>query len=79
MMYGKTINKEKSTVLFSSNTREVQRGEVKAILQISKETMNDKIPWFASSCVGQSKAANFQVFEGQNLAKDPGLEGENVV
>lgn len=39
---GQTINKDKSTMLFSANARESDRDEVKGILQIAKETMNDR-------------------------------------
>lgn len=39
---GQTINKEKSAVLFSSNTAQDDRTEVKAALQIGRETMNDR-------------------------------------
>ena len=39
---GQTINKDKSTMLFSANARESDHDEVKGILQIAKETMNDR-------------------------------------
>lgn len=35
---GQTINKEKSAILFSSNTRDQGRSAVKSVTQISKET-----------------------------------------
>ena len=39
---GQTINKDKSVVMFSTNARDIDRAEVKGILHIAKETMNDR-------------------------------------
>ena len=39
---GQTINKAKSAVLFSANTRDADRIALKNILQITNETMNDR-------------------------------------
>jgi hypothetical protein len=39
---GQTINKQKSAIMFSANTRETKKGEVMQILEIQKETMNER-------------------------------------
>jgi hypothetical protein len=39
---GQMINKAKSAILFSTNTKSVQRREVKEILEVQKETMNER-------------------------------------
>lgn len=57
-MSGQTINNNKSVVMFSANARDVDRVEVKGILQIAKETMNDHylgLPVY----VGKSWTATF--------------------
>jgi hypothetical protein len=36
------IHKAKSAILFSTNTKSVQRREVKEILEVQKETMNER-------------------------------------
>jgi hypothetical protein len=39
---GQMINKAKSAVLFSKNTRDARRKEVCDTLQVTKETMNER-------------------------------------
>lgn len=39
---GQMINKSKSAILFSTNTVATRRSEVKGILEVEKETMNER-------------------------------------
>ena len=66
---GQTINKDKSAVMFSTNARDIDRAEVKGILQmplvqkkgilqIAKETMNDSYLGLPVH-VGKSRTATF--------------------
>jgi len=39
---GQMINKSKSAILFSANAKESEKGQVKEILEVEKETMNGR-------------------------------------
>jgi hypothetical protein len=51
---GQKINKEKSAIMFSLNTRPDVRERVKQVLQLTSETHNEKYPGLPAH-VGQSK------------------------
>jgi hypothetical protein len=55
---GQMINKAKSAVLFSRNTRAQRKEEVCATLQITKETMNERYLGLPAQ-VGKSKSSTF--------------------
>jgi hypothetical protein len=55
---GQTINKDKSAVLFSPNTSDVDRAAVKDILQITKEAMNNRYLGLPIH-VGMSRSGTF--------------------
>ena len=57
-MSGQTINKDKSAVLFSRNTRSRDRRDVKDSLQIMKEAMNDRYLGLSVN-VGNDRAKTF--------------------
>ena len=57
-MSGQTINKDKSAVLFSRNTRSRDRRDVKDSLQIVKEAMNDRYLGLPVN-VGNDRAKTF--------------------
>jgi hypothetical protein len=59
---GQTINKDKSAIMFSSNTREAWRAEMKSILRIDKETMNDRYLGQPVH-VGNGRATTFMYFK----------------
>jgi hypothetical protein len=52
------INKAKSVVLFSKNTKATQRNEVRDTLQVTKETMNERYLGVPVH-VGHSKGGTF--------------------
>lgn len=68
---GQTINKEKSAILFSSNTRDCRRAEVKLAIQISKETMNDRYLGLPVH-VGVSRSATFKYLKDRIFHKIQG-------
>ena len=55
---GQMINKAKSAVLFSRNTNTHRRADVCALLQISKETLNERYLGLPAQ-VGKSKIETF--------------------
>jgi hypothetical protein len=55
---GQMINKEKSAIMFSSNTRDEKRREVMQELNIQKETMNERYLGLPVH-VGKSKTGVF--------------------
>jgi hypothetical protein len=55
----KLLTKEKSAVLFSSNTAQDDRSAVKAALHIERETMNDRYLGLLVH-VGQSRVGTFK-------------------
>lgn len=68
---GQTINKEKSAILFSTNTRDCRRAEVKLAIQISKETMNDRYLGLLVH-VGVSRSATFKYLKDRICHKIQG-------
>lgn len=52
------INKAKSAVLFSRNSKPQNKGDVCATLQITRETMNERYLWLPVH-VGKSKSGTF--------------------
>lgn len=68
---GQTINKEKSAVLFSANTKERNRLQVKQTLHIVKEAMNDRYLGLPVN-VGLSKAGTFSYLKDRIWSKIQG-------
>jgi hypothetical protein len=71
------INKEKSSVLFSKNTKQEKREGVKSILNINKEGHSGKylgLPVY----IGKSKRKTF-ASKRENMEVHPRLEGKTTV
>ena len=72
------INREKSAIMFSPNTRRNERDEVMQELAIAKETMNERflgLPVF----VGRSKTKVFAYLKECIWTRIQGVEREDVV
>lgn len=68
---GQTINKEKSAVLFSINTKEMHRVQVKQTLNIVKEDINDRYLSLPVN-VGLSRTGTFSYLKDRIWSKTQG-------
>jgi hypothetical protein len=68
---GQTINKDKSSVMFSKNTKNAEKSQVMLVLNISTEAYNEKylgLPIY----MGKSKKQTFA--RGKGVEKNSGVE-----
>jgi len=72
---GQVINKAKSAILFSRNTNLQQKKVVCDLLQVTKETMSEKVFGIAGSC-GQIQSRHFCIPKVPDMEMNARLERE---
>jgi hypothetical protein len=72
---GGLLIRNKSSIMFSRNTKSVEKQELMSILDIGSEARNGKylgLPVY----MGRSKSKTFAYLKRQGMEEGPGLEGE---
>jgi hypothetical protein len=69
---GQVINKDKSLIIFSLNTRNYVRGQVKATISIQSEVRSGNYLGLPIS-VGKSKKKTFEYFKKENMESNSGM------